>query len=57
MEEVKVLHLDLSRQMNAEVELIRGFGPSPWDAQACATAGGCPMWWPVVAAASESRRG
>jgi len=47
LEQVKVMHLDLSRQMNAEVDLIRRFdaptAPSPGAGAAC------PMSLPVEA--------
>ena len=42
LEEAKVLHLELSRLMNAEVALLRDLGPL-----SRAKAKGCPVFWPA----------
>ncbi len=48
LEEVKAVHLELSRQMNAEVELLRGLGPAP----AAEFAPPHPLSWSPAAASA-----
>jgi len=53
LEEAKVLHLDLSRQMNAEVAVMRGWDPAPAAGQERRLAA-CPVSWPVRPIAREA---
>jgi 2-polyprenyl-6-methoxyphenol hydroxylase-like FAD-dependent oxidoreductase len=54
LEEAKILHLDLSRQMNAEVALLRGLGPVPEAAGSFVKGAACPTSLPMAAAVRSS---
>jgi flavin-dependent dehydrogenase len=55
LEEAKSFHLELSRQMNAEVELLRGFGPAPLAAPSVAPAAASPPSRPLREARTQPR--
>jgi len=51
LEQVKILHLRLSRLMNAEVDVLRALGPAALAPGAPRTPSGCPTTWPLQAIA------